>query len=181
MCLCAYVTPSIHTPTHAKLSTLTFIQILSFSHTLSHSLSTAGQSSWRATPGWFWSGVFLACERGGCFLRMRNAKNTPGWFSHRSHPGAVAKMKRMRLTSQWPLSVFRDGRGSVHLHCLFIDRPHFTVFTRVVPLFSIVKRGEFIRRSVKKTWGLRSSRMLSDTLCVVTNVSQHGVSVKRST
>ena len=35
--------------------------------------------------------------------------------------------------------------------CTCIDRSHFKVFTRVVPLFSVVIHGGFSRRSVKKT------------------------------
>ena len=35
----------------------------------------------------------------------------------------------------------------------YIDRSHFKVFTPVVSLFSIVMRGEFSRRSVKKKTG----------------------------
>ena len=42
---------------------------------------------------------------------------------------------------------------------------------------SIVMRGEFSRRSVKKT----GTDIFSDTLCLVNNFSLHGVTVKRST
>ena len=34
-----------------------------------------------------------------------------------------------------------------------VDRSHVKVITRVVPIFSIVMRGEFSRRRVKKTGG----------------------------
>ena len=47
------------------------------------------------------------------------------------------------------------SRGNCTLMQLYVDGAidcsHFKVFTRVVPFFSIVMRGEFSRRSVKKT------------------------------
>ena len=56
---------------------------------------------------------------------------------------------------------------------IYIDRSHFDVFTRVVPLFSIVQPAKR-----EEDWGPRSSRMRSDTLCLMTNFSLHCVTVE---
>ena len=62
------------------------------------------------------------------------------------------------------------------------DRSHVKAFTRVVSLFSIVMRGEFGRRSVKKTdWGRGLLGCVGIRCGVVTNVSLRGVTVKRAT
>ena len=58
-------------------------------------------------------------------------------------------------------------KSDFKLYDVPVDRSHFKVFTRVVPLVSIVVRGEFTQPSVKKTGAeVRSSRMRSYTLCV---------------
>ena len=52
-----------------------------------------------------------------------------------------------------------------------IDRSHGKVFTRVVPLSSIVRRGGAQPAKREEDWrggGPRSSRMLSETVCVAT-------------
>ena len=61
----------------------------------------------------------------------------------------------------------------------FVSRPFpFPGFIRAVPFFSLLMRGVL---SVKKT-GAEVFSDASDTLCVVTvtNVSLHGITVKRS-
>ena len=57
--------------------------------------------------------------------------------------------------------------------CIYIDRSHFKVFTRVVPIFSVVMPGEFSRRSVKKTGDevFSSSAFLPICVCVSVSLS----------
>ena len=57
--------------------------------------------------------------------------------------------KNIKCGKQSKISVRMNWRS----YDVFINLSHFKVFTRVVPVFSIVMHGEFSRRSVKKKTG----------------------------
>ena len=80
--------------------------------------------------------------------------------SHKLLPVVNASQLECLLVYFWPDSWIENLMiATVSRECFFvvvvcaawIDRSHVKVFTQVVPLFSIVMRGEFSRISVKKT------------------------------
>ena len=93
-----------------------------------------------------------------------------------SNPRNPTRQGHMKMSRVKHACVKYDTAGDKITHelmcCLWlgtygdvcIDRSHFKVFTRVVPLFSIVMCGEFSRRSVKKTGAEVSPRSVTATL-----------------